>query len=396
MSSLGGPNIITDGLVLYLDAANKKSLAEEPTVNFISNNPTPTSTTGFVASGGVGTLTYDSTNNAVRWVRTSYETWGAYAYNNSLDNYLFDTSSLYTISFKWKYGELHNAGTSHIFELVQDNGLNFVINPLSLILNSTLQSDGWYYFSKSAVPLNPGISQTGFPPRPRLKTNNLPGLTTDIYWKNLQFEKKPYVTPFVSGSRVPPWSDVSRRGNTGTLINGPTYDSSNGGSLVFDGIDDIAYFYGKTLPVAAFTTSYTFKLTDLLTTGYTYLQGNGNYQQYGYYCEISNASNSFAITLSNSSAVTGVSFVFNRTDVINNVVNIVWTYDGTTINGYQNGVLRRTVTATLIPDITPISYTPRFGSKLIGNVYTILNYNRALTGQEVLQNYNATKTRFNL
>ena len=33
MSSLGGPNIVTDGLVLYLDAANKKSLADVPATN---------------------------------------------------------------------------------------------------------------------------------------------------------------------------------------------------------------------------------------------------------------------------------------------------------------------------------------------------------------------------
>jgi len=34
------------------------------------------------------------------------------------------------------------------------------------------------------------------------------------------------------------WSDLSGNGNNGTLINGPTYSSLNGGSIVFDGIND--------------------------------------------------------------------------------------------------------------------------------------------------------------
>jgi hypothetical protein len=42
---------------------------------------------------------------------------------------------------------------------------------------------------------------------------------------------------FVSGSTS--WYDLSGGGNNGTLTNGPAYNSANGGSIVFDGIDDI-------------------------------------------------------------------------------------------------------------------------------------------------------------
>jgi hypothetical protein len=34
------------------------------------------------------------------------------------------------------------------------------------------------------------------------------------------------------------WTDLSGNGNNGTLTNGPTFDSSNGGSIVFDGAND--------------------------------------------------------------------------------------------------------------------------------------------------------------
>jgi len=34
------------------------------------------------------------------------------------------------------------------------------------------------------------------------------------------------------------WTDLSGNGNTGTLTNGPTFSSANGGAIVFDGVDD--------------------------------------------------------------------------------------------------------------------------------------------------------------
>ena len=34
------------------------------------------------------------------------------------------------------------------------------------------------------------------------------------------------------------WTDLSNFGNNGTLINGPTFNSGNGGNIVFDGTND--------------------------------------------------------------------------------------------------------------------------------------------------------------
>ena len=36
------------------------------------------------------------------------------------------------------------------------------------------------------------------------------------------------------------WSDLSGNNNTGTLTNGPTFGSTNGGTIVFDGTNDYA------------------------------------------------------------------------------------------------------------------------------------------------------------
>jgi hypothetical protein len=38
------------------------------------------------------------------------------------------------------------------------------------------------------------------------------------------------------------WTDLSGKGNNGTLVNGPTFSPTNGGSIVFDGTNDYISF----------------------------------------------------------------------------------------------------------------------------------------------------------
>ena len=38
------------------------------------------------------------------------------------------------------------------------------------------------------------------------------------------------------------WVDMSGNNNTGTLTNGPTFGGGNGGSIVFDGVNDFVNF----------------------------------------------------------------------------------------------------------------------------------------------------------
>ena len=83
---------------------------------------------------------------------------------------------------------------------------------------------------------------------------------------------------FVSGSTV--WYDLSGRGNTGTLNGGAGFNSANGGSITFDGIDE--YVSLPTLPVlTSFTVEMWFNCSGSGTTGpsdptYNTLIGNSS------------------------------------------------------------------------------------------------------------------------
>ena len=58
------------------------------------------------------------------------------------------------------------------------------------------------------------------------------------------------------------WRDLSGLGNNGTLTNGPTFNSQNGGSIVFDGVDDYASINNTigNFGTSDFTINFFFKL----------------------------------------------------------------------------------------------------------------------------------------
>jgi hypothetical protein len=198
---------------------------------------------------------------------------------------------------------------------------------------------------------------------------------------------------YVSGSTS--WNDISRGGNNGTLVNGPTYNSANGGSIVFDGVDDyINCGNSLNLQITTGTLSAWVKATSSVNGIYraiickqlawglfvldnilvTYDWGNV-------------ASRPTTITVGNS-IWCNVCMSFTETT-------------GTPSNNatiYVNGL---PVLTTTIKNVNQnincfIGYGNSSNQYVIGNIASTQIYNRALSATEVLQNYNATKTRFGL
>jgi hypothetical protein len=198
-------------------------------------------------------------------------------------------------------------------------------------------------------------------------------------------------------STVTPWYDLSGNGNNGTLTNGPTYSSVNGGSIVFDGTDDyidcgnsITFAQGFTLFILFKTTTSTLKVIA------------GKY---------SGASNDFWVgVLSNGTLRFSISLGGKREPTSTTVVNTGNWYLGTVIYNpstfaaslYVNGNIEQTVIGdTLFLEPNPpfvLGNFPGYGYSLAfqGSIAISQVYNRALSDSEVLQNYNALKGRFGL
>jgi hypothetical protein len=208
------------------------------------------------------------------------------------------------------------------------------------------------------------------------------------------------------------WNDISRGGNNGTLTIGPTFNSGNGGSIVFDGVDDYVSILNNSNLVFGngdFTVSMWIK-TPISSTG------EGNPSAWGPIiskgCTTSapagtwwfaqNSINTNRITFNISSTDGGTFVTANTTPILlNGWHNIVFTRLGSTGSLYTDTTLTGidTSSSSNLSTTTPlwIASTSTSTSKRTNMVLSQTQlYNRALSAQEILQNYNATKTRYGL
>ena len=187
------------------------------------------------------------------------------------------------------------------------------------------------------------------------------------------------------------WRDISGNQNNGTLTNGPTFNSDNGGSIVFDGVDDISV-HGSSLYVDNFTLSaWVYKTSPGTQT--IIAKGTSGF--------ILN----FYLRIGGNSGFWGTNSVFTELAIpdltLSTWNNTVLTYDRTSLKYYLNGIYINQTLATNIPSSTTsnliVGRLGDFnGQYWTGRIAQTSIYNRALSATEVLQNFNAQKSRFGL
>ena len=195
------------------------------------------------------------------------------------------------------------------------------------------------------------------------------------------------------------WFDLTSNNNNGVLTNGPTFDSANGGSIVFDGVDD--YVKPPAASLFQFTdfTLASWVKTDVLNTRQFIVDTSNSVSNgfgYSYRIKTDNKIRFWAYDARN--------FLDTITTVTNNIwYYIVVTYNNTTKlqSIYINGVLDISNTHTrafVVSNLNPlrIASSQIFGASLNGNIATVRFYNRDLSSTEVLQNYNVQKSKYGL
>ena len=206
------------------------------------------------------------------------------------------------------------------------------------------------------------------------------------------------------------WYDLSGNGNNGTLFNGVGYNSSNLGSLSFDGTNDYS-----TIPditgVTDFSTSNNYTVDF-----WTYLSSTQNNTQsadndvvekwsasgggYPYVFRYIRSTQLMSVVVYDGSSVNSISIQISHSNWWNICGVFNWSSSLLTVYG-NGGSVTGSTALNLTGDITNNSALNlmRRGNGFnyaTGNLSMLKIYNRALTASEVQQNFNVRKSRYGL
>ena len=195
------------------------------------------------------------------------------------------------------------------------------------------------------------------------------------------------------------WTDLSGNSNTGTLTNGPTYSSDNGGYLNFDGTDD--YVNAPLTKTATCTFSCWARTTTLAMNPMLFNAGpNGNGPDLFFYNgKISWNTWDFDANYLATTPASVTDGNYHYYVVVNDA--------SSNTKLYYDGFLLGTATyksAAANTNLTIGGNTSGYmweGIELQyfrwnGNISNFSAYNRALTAAEITQNFNALRGRFGL
>ena len=199
------------------------------------------------------------------------------------------------------------------------------------------------------------------------------------------------------------WTDLSGNGNNGTLTNGPTYSSADGGSIVFDGTDDYVAetsglsdsFFQGSWSISFWANFDVVNTSSSSTEDRPLLHHGSSVTRKGIHLTTRHSKLHFGLIADD---LTGT-----QTLTTNIWYNIVFTLNNTSYAKqiYINGSIDNSHTGggayTGTGSNTKIGGRALgFGNYFDGNMSSVAAYNRIITAAEVTQNYNTMKGRYGL
>lgn len=367
MASIIGSNSIDDRLILHFDAANIKSFRGEPTTNFIKTN-------GWNGDGTNQTFAAKGsqiiTNDSLKYKKMDTVLWTP---GSSLNCYLNGSSPLY-------FDQTSTVWTFSCYIKREDGGILsdttvgvYVYNMGSNTGNGTVsdEGNGWYRVSRTVSGGNNYVSLVGF-------YNLIAG--HKYYLSGFQLEKKPYPTNVLlidttrgttvdSGGGV---VDLSLNSKHAEFNNGPLYNSLNNGSIIMDGINDVLLVNQNITNSTQCTV-----VMWLASTDTQFLWGIGNNGSY-YFGASVGGGNYYNSNCGSPTYHIDTKQVLNPNGYLDNKFHMF----------EAKGVNLSTWTKLGFLDYGSGSWN------MNGKVAMIQVYDKVLTAQESIQNYNTNKNRF--
>jgi hypothetical protein len=189
------------------------------------------------------------------------------------------------------------------------------------------------------------------------------------------------------------WNDIAGTAQNVTLYNTPIFTSGNPSYFTFNGTNQYGLGSGTVIPTSGYTKSVWVYLNGYQDNNM--VSGDGHFMYMG-----NNASVDKKIYCGHTDWGNYMAYASTGTINLNTWYNISLTFNTTDgMKLYINGVLDSTYTANknAHPGSGTVNVATFNGGNLLnGRIAKVHCYDRSLTSNEILQNYNAHKTEFGL
>lgn len=188
--------------------------------------------------------------------------------------------------------------------------------------------------------------------------------------------------------------------STISLENGVAFSTDNGGTWDFDGTDDyIQTNFGQNIVSTGFSVNFWFNVTGTATCFFMQMYVNNDADTVFRIERNSVAANSIEFGHSANGGTPGANELVSTNFPNNEWQSCTIAYNGSTKYIYRNGVLDNSVSSSTVQFYTGaiLRIAARQDGTLLpidGKMPSVKIYNKSLSAAEILQNYNAQKSRF--
>jgi hypothetical protein len=201
------------------------------------------------------------------------------------------------------------------------------------------------------------------------------------------------------------WTDLSGNGNNGTLLNGVGYNSNNGGSLTFDGVNDYVNFGNSSVFNQSGGKSFTitcwarvssasnpfnaFLSKSLFSGEFEYALGLGPPPNNGVWWLTSSNGTNWVVRGAGENISLSVWYYYAVGYDFANQVSFASINGKSIFTSTQTGIYNGSRPFEIGRHNDPVTYST-------SRISNLQFYNRVLTASEIQQNFNATRGRFGI
>jgi hypothetical protein len=388
MSVYGGPEIANDGLVFAYDMGNtEKSWQGKPTTNLAN--------VGLNGMSGVSLSFLGIEDGWKKYSMSGTFTGGTYPYTLNITNVSFTGGVTYSSSC------FIRTNVENKFNYF-GTGMNYVNVPMNKGGTSVgvRQADGSWYCGRSNFEYTSTTTQLGYILSNPIN-NTVFSSATDFVWiKNGQVELGEFSTPFAgdAGTRSNTQAVLDLTNNNTVTATSLTYASN--GTFSFNGSNSLTVPYNPSL--FTFNNEQTIIIW-MKNEASVAARRNPYNQAYGGAGTITHENNTNFNYFYGTSGVNNVPYTAHGSPfsvIFNETAQIAITRNVSQTAWYKNGALGNTRAnpygATVVTGTSPLLIGTGYTTGVIGALYAVQIYNRALTAAEVQQNFVATRGRFGL